>query len=73
MYKVYEVNFVFMLTLNHSSELPDSRRMLFEKEKRQCGTQLVSTLGRVKNIGVSLYIRDRQDCASKTHYEYTVV
>jgi len=42
MYKVYEVNFVFMLTLNHSSELPDSRRMLFEKEKRQCGTQLVN-------------------------------
>lgn len=37
MYKVYKVNFVFMLTLSHSSEsneFPDSRRMPFDKKKK---------------------------------------
>lgn len=79
MYKVNKVNFVSMLTLNHnseSSEFPRSRRILqFEKAKFH-GTQLVLMLthrcvysgGRVKGIGVSVFVTDRQNCASKTHY-----
>lgn len=80
MYNVSKVNFVSMLTLNHSSEsseFPESRRLLqVEKAKLERGTQLVLMRtqrcvyfgGRVKGIGVSVFVTDRQDCASKTHY-----
>lgn len=77
MYKVSKVNFVSMLTLNHSFEssvFPETRRLLqLEKTKLERGTRLLLMLtqrciyfgGRVKGIGVSVFVTGRPDALPK--------